>query len=536
MPRPPLQYFAVTFRKEDPFEQVPGPNAGNSAQLVNVCQDGDGSTQTCRRDQGLNFTVSAKLRVDMKGRLPDRLPFGSSLLLLFDVKDDYTQMEVDSEGEDAPKVYLEMYDSEDASEYLHRELAGPIPNATADEKGFKVEWHIDPNANYSKLVLALRMQLQEGVVNDLLTGDGEAWRHHVRVGGQVRGNIISSSAFNVSLLDEIKSSEMELTPDIDHNTTAETIGSAITIWQGFQSVIIESFTIWERHCLGEQAGSTAFLGVFTVSCDNLPLKYVLLTARIMYRKSTSSSWRPLEGLQDLAVATNKTGAYQVSWTLKLEDTYSGYYKAQLFRQVDLLKFYDSQEEKEKKRIDIEAQARSRGLPVIGGPTALEKEELHPFLEIVFQHQSGSVLRDYLGSWRKPFAMLAGVCLLLSIDIVVYRWICRWKPRRLRSKGEAKQKVKHRRNRRRHRESQSPNRVGQNSVMPAVGSPTKTAESDEYLGDQEGYMYQAPQTPRSHTSHMSATSRESRDSEENRDPSVDADADTWADAETDELNE
>lgn len=85
----------------------------------------------------------------------------------------------------------------------------------------------------------------------------------------------------------------------------------------------------------------------------------------MYRPSKSGAWRPVAGLQDLTVASDKSAAYQISWALRHEKTYSGYYKAQLFRQVDLLNFYHSQEDKERRRIDLEAQARRQGLPIIG---------------------------------------------------------------------------------------------------------------------------------------------------------------------------
>jgi len=76
---------------------------------------------------------------------------------------------------------------------------------------------------------------------------------------------------------------------------------------------------------------TAFIAQFHLKCQGRELKGAALNSFIYYKTSSSDSGVLI---QQLPVATNELGGYEVSWVDKHSNVASGIYQVLLYRQVD----------------------------------------------------------------------------------------------------------------------------------------------------------------------------------------------------------
>eukprot|EP00960_Hanusia_phi_P078170 768790-Hanusia_phi.AAC.4 len=208
-----LGEYSVTFRF------LSAHYAGTPQILRNLCgfsaPDEEVPGGICEH---LKFNVSANLRVEMIKSNPvagGNITLGSELLLAFKVIETSTQVEVQASGEDAARVLLYIFDvAEEICQ--HRIIAGSnsvdraseislasnaseehVASSSSAEKErrdgeFVVRWTVGPNTVFGKLILRLKMQVVDGVDQDLLSAETEeGWRYEVNVGGEVKGTILS---------------------------------------------------------------------------------------------------------------------------------------------------------------------------------------------------------------------------------------------------------------------------------------------------------------------------------------------------------
>ena len=186
------------------FLFVPPSSAGPSVKLLVSQGDGPHSSGGSNdRDNdnggvgrgGLNLTVSSMLRVQrLKAPAQNALlEFGSTLTLTFTIVDALSGVQLGGRFGGSGRVFMAVYASE-GSFVPFQVDSKPIVDG---EHGMSlgISWHIDANAAQGSFVLGLKVQDEDGVVSDLGSSeDGKPWRHHIRIGGPVKGVVVSTFA------------------------------------------------------------------------------------------------------------------------------------------------------------------------------------------------------------------------------------------------------------------------------------------------------------------------------------------------------